>query len=63
MSVSRTCVSAPYAVERRPARKKPAMSAKTKNMDSVATIIAPAERTGKQGWLSVLPTLPMDLLY
>ncbi|VDC05518.1 unnamed protein product [Peniophora sp. CBMAI 1063] len=43
--------------------KRPAKRARTKKVDAAATSKTPANRGRKQGRLSVLPTLPMDLLY
>ncbi|KZV73184.1 hypothetical protein PENSPDRAFT_733025 [Peniophora sp. CONT] len=45
------------------ASKKPAKRAKTKKTDDAALTKAPSKRLRKQGRLSVLPTLPMDVLY
>ncbi|VDC05517.1 unnamed protein product [Peniophora sp. CBMAI 1063] len=45
------------------ASKKPAKRARPKNNGGKADTKAPLKRRGRQGCLSVLPTLPMDLLY
>lgn len=43
-------------------RRKPAKRAKMKRGEGAPSKKATAKRRGKQGRLSVLPTLPMDLL-